>query len=152
MPQKNRYAALCFATLFAIWSGLLMSGESTEVNQLLKCSSKPNCVCSEYPDDTAHFILPIDLPTENQTDVMKLLVETVREMGGDIHSTNATHIAATFTSSLFKFVDDLALRFDPVENRIHLRSASRVGYSDFGVNRRRAEQLRAIFDAKFSKG
>lgn len=129
-----------------------MSGESTEVNQLLKCPSKPNCVCSEYPDDTAHFILPIDLPTGNQTDVIKLLVEIIREMGGDIQSTNATHIVATFTSSLFKFVDDVTLRFDPVENRIHLRSASRIGYSDFGVNRRRAEQLRAIFDAEFSKG
>jgi len=129
-----------------------MSGESVEVNQLLKCSSKPNCVCSEYPDDTAHFILPIDLPTGDRTDVIKRLVEIIREMGGDIQSTNATHIAATFTSSLFKFVDDVALRFDPVENRVHLRSASRVGYSDFGVNRHRVEQLRAIFDAKFSKG
>lgn len=129
-----------------------MSAESTEVNQLLKCSSKPNCVCSEYPDDSAHFILPIDLPTENRMDVMKLLVETVREMGGDIHSTNATHIAATFTSSLFKFVDDVALRFDPVENQIHLRSASRLGYSDFGVNKRRVEQLKTLFKAKLSKG
>ncbi len=127
-----------------------MSGESAEVNQLSKCPSKPNCVCSEYPDDTAHFILPIDLPTENRADVIKLLVETVREMGGDIQSTNATHITATFTSSLFKFVDDLALRFDPVENQIHLRSASRVGYSDFGVNRRRVEQLKSLLKAKFS--
>jgi len=129
-----------------------MSGESAEVNQLLKCSSKPNCVCSEYPDDTAHFILPIDLPAGNRTDVMKLLVEVIREMGGDIQLTNATHIAATFTSSLFRFVDDVTLRFDPVENRIHLRSASRVGYSDFGVNRRRIEQLKSLFNTKLSQG
>ncbi len=129
-----------------------MSGESAEVNQLLKCPSKPNCVCSEYPDDSAHFILPINLPIEVKADVMKLLIETVREMGGTIHSSNATHIVSTFTSSLFKFVDDLTLRFDPVENQIHLRSASRVGYSDFGVNRRRVEQIKILLKAKLNEG
>ena len=50
------------------------------------------------------------------------------------------YIHAEFTSAFFRFVDDGT-------RTIHVRSASRVGYSDFGVNRRRVEEIRARFDA-----
>ena len=58
------------------------------------------------------------------------------------------YLAATFTSSLFRFVDDLELRIDTGQKTIHLRSASRVGHGDGGVNRKRVEQLKNSFQLK----
>ena len=52
------------------------------------------------------------------------------------------YIHAESTSRIFKFVDDVEFYFPEDENVIHLRSASRVGESDLGVNRRRMEQIR----------
>ena len=48
-------------------------------------------------------------------------------------------------SLVFRFVDDVELLLNPETKQIHVRSASRMGYSDFGVNRRRVEQLRKVF-------
>jgi len=55
-----------------------------------------------------------------------------------------TYLHAECRSAVFGFVDDLELQLRPDENLISVRSASRLGYSDFGVNRRRVERLRAI--------
>jgi uncharacterized protein (DUF1499 family) len=52
-----------------------------------------------------------------------------------------------FTSRVFRFVDDVDLRIDAAARVIHVRSASRVGRYDFGVNRRRVEALRSRFRA-----
>jgi uncharacterized protein (DUF1499 family) len=71
---------------------------------------------------------------------------------GQIHATiinqQQHYIAATFTSKVFKFVDDFEIRIDAEEHQLHIRSASRIGYSDLGVNRRRVEQFRELFAAQ----
>jgi len=56
------------------------------------------------------------------------------------------YIHATFTSRLFRFVDDVEFYF-PDEPVLHVRSASRVGYSDLGADRRRIEDIRNRFAA-----
>jgi uncharacterized protein (DUF1499 family) len=48
-----------------------------------------------------------------------------------------------FTSLLFRFVDDVEFLFDDGTKTIHFRSASRTGYGDLGVNRRRMEEIRS---------
>jgi uncharacterized protein (DUF1499 family) len=53
------------------------------------------------------------------------------------------YLYAQCTTQLMKFVDDLELWFDPVNQVVQVRSASRVGRKDFGVNRERVEMLRA---------
>ena len=55
------------------------------------------------------------------------------------------YIHAEFTSRLFRFVDDVEFCFDDDHKTIHLRSASRTGYSDLGVNRKRIERIRQRF-------
>ncbi len=55
------------------------------------------------------------------------------------------YIRVEFTSLIFRFVDDVEFYFPTAENEkmiIHIRSASRIGYSDFGANRKRIEQIR----------
>ena len=55
------------------------------------------------------------------------------------------YLYAEFRSALFRFVDDVEFLIDPKERAIHFRSASRVGYSDLGVNRHRMEQIQKGF-------
>ena len=60
------------------------------------------------------------------------------------------YIHAEFTSAFFRFVDDVEFYFDSEAKIIHMRSASRIGYSDFGVNRQRMEKVRSLFDNSVS--
>ena len=58
------------------------------------------------------------------------------------------YIRAEFTSKVFRFVDDVEFYFPDTKSKetiIHVRSASRVGHSDFGVNRKRIEQIRSKY-------
>jgi len=55
------------------------------------------------------------------------------------------YLHATVKSVVFRFVDDIEFLCDPTESVIHVRSASRIGYSDLGKNRARVEQFRKHF-------
>jgi uncharacterized protein (DUF1499 family) len=55
------------------------------------------------------------------------------------------YLHAEFTSAVFRFVDDVEFSIDDRNNVIHVRSASRLGFSDLGVNRRRVEDIRKRF-------
>jgi uncharacterized protein (DUF1499 family) len=76
---------------------------------------------------------------------MEMLKAVIGDMGGTIQTEQADYLAATFPSPLFGFVDDLEIRFNPTAGLIHMRSASRVGRGDMGVNRKRIETLKAMF-------
>ena len=56
------------------------------------------------------------------------------------------YLAATFETPFFRFVDDMEFRMVPEKKRIQIRSASRVGYSDMGTNRKRVERFRKVFN------
>ena len=112
-------------------------------NQLLPCPSTPNCVCSEYPIQGS-FVEPLSF-TGPSDEAWQRAQETITAMGGRIVEDNNHYIHAVFTSRIFRFIDDLELRLDDTAGVIHFRSASRTGYSDLGVNRKRVEALRALF-------
>lgn len=101
---------------------------------LAACGSAPNCVVSEGGADEKHSIAPLPLSSWNK------IPGAVGDMGGTVTQTGDQYISATFTSKSFGFVDDLEFR--KAEDGVHVRSASRVGYSDRGVNRARVEVLR----------
>ena len=105
--------------------------------KLSRCQSKPNCVCSEYPLDKAHFISPFSSQQPLSEETNQTLKQVIAEMGGQIQQEQGNYLAFTFKSALFGFVDDLEVRLDPAQSLIHIRSASRVGYSDGGVNAKR---------------
>jgi len=117
--------------------------------QLSPCPSTPNCVSSQATDEK-HYIEPIvtsGTPLEVKNQILELLNES---KSSKIMVTENNYIRAEFTSKLFHFVDDVEFYF-PVTNAkemtIHTRSASRVGHSDFGVNRKRIEKIRSKFKA-----
>ena len=113
--------------------------------KLSKCSSKPNCVCSEYSDDRAHFVEPIDVSQVNMGLHFHKVSKAIVANGGEIVKESQDYIAATFTSSLFRFVDDVEVRLDKEAKLIHLRSASREGYSDMGVNAKRIAAIKKSY-------
>ena len=116
--------------------------------RLKRCPGTPNCVSSEPGSDPAHAIEPLTFAAEDAARVLPRLKAVIRDMGGRIQVETTDYLAATFTSPIFRFVDDLELRIDTDRNVIHLRSASRVGRSDFGVNRKRVALLKTAFHSK----
>ena len=116
--------------------------------RLKRCPGTPNCVSSEPGSDPQHLIEPLTYTAEDAAQVLPRLKAIIRDMGGRIQVETNDYLAATFTSFVFRFVDDLELRIDTERNAVHLRSASRVGRSDFGVNRKRVALLKAAFHSK----
>ncbi|MCV6609409.1 MAG: DUF1499 domain-containing protein [Amphritea sp.] len=106
--------------------------------QLQPCDPKPNSVCSMPGNDDQHAVEALDYMPLSE------LALVIREMGGEVVVEQDNYIASEFRSGLFGFVDDLELQVDKNSAVIHVRSASRVGYSDMGVNRQRVETLRNL--------
>lgn len=65
--------------------------------------------------------------------------------GGKVVEIKEFYLYAQFTSRVMRFVDDLECYYDKEKGLIQIRSASRIGYSDMGANRKRVEELRTIF-------
>ena len=110
--------------------------------RLAACPPSPNCV-STQAEDRDHWIQPIDADHDQ---ALSVILEIVRRMPRvTIVATTNNYIHAEFRSRLFRFCDDVEFFLDPESNRIHFRSASRLGHSDLGVNRARMEHIREQF-------
>ncbi len=114
------------------------------------CPGSPNCVSSQTKDKK-HFIEPIQFNT-SQKAAHKRLAEIISSLPRTkIITSESDYIRAECASLLFRFVDDLEFVFDEKKKIIHVRSASRIGYSDFGVNRKRVEAIRKKFQTGISE-
>ena len=108
--------------------------------RLRPCSARPNCVCSE-DKDLPSYVNPLAFRGTAE-DSWERAKRIIREMGGKIVREEDCYLWATFRTRVFRFIDDMELRLDEENDVIHVRSSSRVGYSDMGANRRRVEELR----------
>ena len=140
--------SIVFFTILFMQCFHIQHARSMMFNEKLSpCPDSPNCVSSQA-DDEQHFIAPFiytgSLP-EARITVISLLQSMPRTR---IISIERNAIQVEFTSALFRFIDDAWFYFPDNENRIHVRSASRVGYYDFGVNRTRLERIRILLSAE----
>jgi len=106
-------------------------------------NNKPNWVCSESVNrgDASHYVNPINYNQESK-DAWDSVKRIIFLSGGKIvKEDDGKYLHATYVSQLLRFVDDLELRLDETNKVIQLRSSSRVGYSDLGVNRKRVEKI-----------
>lgn len=106
--------------------------------KLAPCPSSPNCVSSQAtPEDATHFIAALPL-----ADIARIraIVEGMERTR--VIEAGANYLYAEFESKLMGFVDDVEFYRDATTGVVHVRSASRLGQSDLGVNRQRVETLR----------
>ncbi|MBD2164899.1 DUF1499 domain-containing protein [Calothrix membranacea FACHB-236] len=123
----------------ASWAAV--SGLGVNNGHLSSCPTSPNCVVSQDAD-AKHAIDPIPYHL-NRDQVRETLIKVLGVVPRTeiVEQTN-NYIHALSKSRIFKFVDDVEFYLPPNESVIHVRSASRLGDSDLGVNRRRVEQIR----------
>jgi uncharacterized protein (DUF1499 family) len=109
---------------------------------LAPCPSSPNCVSSQSRDPE-HAVAALHY-TSSPAEAMAKLKQTVLAMPRTLIVTETpSYMHAEFTSALMRFVDDVEFSLAERTRSIHMRSASRLGKSDLGVNRRRIEAIRS---------
>jgi uncharacterized protein (DUF1499 family) len=110
--------------------------------QLSPCPESPNCVSSQSTDEK-HFIDPLiyGIPSSEAMAKLKEIINSMKRSRIVAEEDNYLH--SEFRSAIFRFVDDVEFYLDTGNNVIHARSASRTGYYDFGVNRKRIELIRS---------
>ena len=114
--------------------------------RLAPCKSTPNCVSSQAdPKDEEHYIAPIALKGAPIAAIRKAVESMPRTT---VVRVEPDYLYAEFKSKLMGFVDDVEFLVDPAKGVVHVRSASRLGRRDFGVNRERIEALRAILEKR----
>ena len=133
------------ATILILMSAVACAGHAQESRSktsadLAPCPDSPNCV-STKSKDAGHGMPPLPYLKSGE-ESMDRLVAIVREMKrATIVSATPSYLHVEFRSALFRFVDDVEFVLDDSARVIHFRSASRTGYYDFGVNRKRMKEI-----------
>jgi uncharacterized protein (DUF1499 family) len=118
-----------------------------KVRTLAPCPSSPNCVSTQARDE-GHAIAPLRY-RKSRLEAKEVLKEVIRSLPRTkLIEEDECYLHYEFTSLLLRFVDDIEFLFDDISQTIHFRSASRTGYGDLGVNRKRMEQMRALLAGK----
>ena len=116
-------------------------------DRLSPCPNSPNCV-SSLSENKSYQVEPLTY-SASLDETREKLISLINSMKrSEIVTAENNYLHATFKSFLFRFVDDVEFSFDDEKKTIDVRSASRTGYSDFGQNRRRVEEIRKRFMAR----
>jgi uncharacterized protein (DUF1499 family) len=109
----------------------------------------PNAVSTlAPPDDEAHYAEPIAF-TGGADEAMTAVLAAVQGLErAEIKEQDERYVRLVVTTRLLRFKDDVELQVDPDAGRIHYRSASRVGSSDLGVNRKRMRSIARDIQAR----
>lgn len=116
-------------------------------NQLQPCLNASCCVCSEalIGNAISTLVVPFDFGEAPAVEAWRTLTDSILALNGSIITHHSDYLWAVFHSRFFGFADDFEARLDIEKRQIHIRSASRVGRSDFGANRRRVLRMHRAF-------
>ena len=119
------------------------AANAQSLKSLPACPNSPNCVSSQANiNDAEHFIAPFKLTVPAEQAWVALQNALLQQSRTVITTKTDVTLHAEVTSLIFRFVDDVEAILDEEAKLIHIRSASKTGHSDFGVNRKRVEVLR----------
>lgn len=126
------------------------TGSSSYSIGLRACPESPNCIQTYDAADQDHFKAPLK-PKDNIQQTTQALKTAIKNSGGEVISEQALspagyYLHAEYTSKWIRFVDDVEIVVQA--NSIQIRSASRIGRSDFGVNGERFDTLKTIYQAQ----
>jgi len=140
----SKRSALIFVTLMIATHAEAQSADRS--HKFSPCPDSPNCISSQSTDKR-HFIEPLNY-TGDIADARKKLIDILENTKRvNLRKAGMNYIHAEFRSSIFRFIDDVEFSFPTDKNIIHVKSASRKGYYDFGANCRRVERLRSTFES-----
>ena len=149
--HKTPILLLVFTLVLSNCSGTQPADLGCIEGRLLPCPDSPNCVSSQS-SDKSHLIPPLTYEGTLKETRLTLLSAIGELPRIEIVETTDNYVHAQSTSRVFRFVDDLEFCIDNDLRIIHVRSSSRVGYYDFGINRRRVERIRARFASLTTPG
>ena len=154
MLNKLQFAlkqkTIIFGGIIVLWGINGCSGSRPEKlglnnKSFAPCPGSPNCVLSQK-SDSKHRIQPLSYAGPLEA-AKERLNQVIKSHGNAwIISQNRNYWHVEFTSRWMSFVDDVEFYFTESEELIHVRSSSRLGYYDFGVNRKRVEKIRFQFE------
>ncbi|WP_166267909.1 DUF1499 domain-containing protein [Marinobacter caseinilyticus] len=113
--------------------------------QLAACPSKPNCVSSQS-ETRRHHIKPLAYRGSPQQAMSRLKGIVNAQPGSQLIDETEGYLYFECRSKRLGFVDDLEFYCQPDRQCVQVRSASRLGFSDMGVNRKRVESIRRQFE------
>lgn len=112
--------------------------------KLAKMPRSPNAVAT-HTDQAGKRVAELGM-TGSTADTKQRILDCLKKMGGNvIQSESDDYIHTVFTTPLLRFKDDVEFYIDAANQQVHFRSASRVGYSDLGANRKRYDAFRALY-------
>jgi len=122
----------------------LFYSQGFAMDQLTECPNKPNCISSQSQSDYAK-INPLDMK-DNLENTKNNIIKIMQQLPKTKLIKNEGHyLHFTAKSKLIGFTDDVEFLIDEQNKIIHFKSASRLGYRDFGVNRERLEKIRSMW-------
>lgn len=145
-PLSTSLSAPLIGAMFS-FSGDRPTNLGVQAGQLAACPATPNCVNSQSQDD-AHAIAPLRYKSSSETALSLLKSVIQAQPRTRIIQAGDRYLYAEATSAIMGFVDDVEFYLDPKATVIQVRSASRLGESDLGVNRQRIEAIRQAFEAQ----
>lgn len=118
--------------------------ETGAAGRLAPLPSSPNAV-SSLSGDSSRQVPALPMKGDRQQ-TMALILKTFATMGhNSVEKQEDVYVHVVFVSRLFHFKDDVELYIEEETGMVHYRSASRSGYWDFGVNRKRYEEFRRLY-------
>jgi len=124
-----------------MFSGTRPDNLGVKDGRFAACKTTPNCVSSQAdPADREHYITPIAF--NGTMHELRRAVESMTR--ATVIREEGNYLYAEYKSALMGYVDDVELLLDEKARLVHVRSASRLGRRDFGVNRGRIEELRTL--------
>jgi uncharacterized protein (DUF1499 family) len=106
---------------------------------------KPNTVSSTVEkSDDKHYIAPLAISGDADAAWNKLQAVVKAQRGATVVEAKPDYLYAEFKTAGMGFVDDVEFSLDKAANVIHVRSGSRLGVRDFGMNRNRIETIRRL--------
>lgn len=126
--------------LLALYSRKTPDNVGLVDGELRPCPESRNCVSSRAAD-AEHHVAPLAVEDDPETTADRLEA-AITDMGGVVVDARSGYVRAEFASPVLGFRDDLECLWDREAEVVHVRSASRVGYYDFNMNRKRVEALR----------
>lgn len=139
--------ALLLAARFGAFAGRMPDNLGVREGKLKPPSRTPNSVSSQadlWPDAPDYArIAPLPLQGDGKATLARIAALVEDLPGAYIVERREDYLYAQFTTALMRYVDDVEFWVDPAAGVVQVRSASRLGSKDFGVNRARIESIRA---------